>query len=111
MESKYLLLNEKTKHEIQNYLPSPSQAEKLASYFQIFSDETRIKIISCLAMSDMCVNDISILLKINQTTISHQLKYLKSCGIITCKRNGKLIIYSLKNQETNDIMLYAVNAI
>lgn len=111
MERKFLILNEKSKCEIQNYLPSPNQAEKLADYFQIFSDATRLKIISCLAMSDLCVNDISKLLKINQTTISHQLKFLKTQGIITCKRNGKIIIYSLKNQETNDIMLYAVNAI
>ncbi len=111
MERKFLILNEKSKFEIQNYLPNPNQTEKLANFFQIFSDETRIKIISCLAMSEMCVNDISNLLKINQTTISHQLKFLKTQGIISCKRNGKIIIYSLKNQQTNDIMLYAVNAI
>ncbi len=98
------------KSELKNAI-SYQTNEKLANFFQIFSDETRIKIISCLAMSEMCVNDISNLLKINQTTISHQLKFLKTQGIISCKRNGKIIIYSLKNQQTNDIMLYAVNAI
>ena len=111
MEKKFLILNERSKREILDYLPSPNQTDKLADYFQIFSDATRLKIISCLAMSELCVNDISNLLKINQTTISHQLKYLKSQNIITCKRNGKIILYSLKDAKTNELMLSAVNAI
>ena len=111
MEQRYLLLNERSKREILNYLPSCNETDKLADFFQVFSDATRLKIISCLAMCDMCVNDLSALLKINQTTISHQLKYLKSQNLISCKRNGKIIVYSLTNQKTNELMLSAVNAI
>lgn len=111
MEQKFLLLNEKSKREVLEYLPSNNQTLKLADFFQAFSDATRLKIISCLAMCDMCVNDISTLLKINQTTISHQLKYLKSLNLISAKRNGKIVVYSLLNQKTNEVMLSAVNAI
>ena len=53
----------------------------------------------------------STILKINQTTISHQLKYLKSQNLISAKRNGKIIVYSLTNHKTNEVMLSAVNAI
>ena len=111
MEQKFLLLNEKSKREVLEYLPSNNETMKLADFFQVFSDATRLKIISCLAMCDMCVNDISTLLKINQTTISHQLKYLKSQNLISAKRNGKIIVYSLTNHKTNEVMLSAVNAI
>ena len=92
-------------------MPNESSISKLALFFQNFSDGTRLKIISCLAMCDMCVNDISTILDVNQTTISHQLKYLKSQNLISCKRNGKIIVYSLTNQKTNELMLSAVNAI
>ena len=78
MDQKFLLLNEKSKREVLEYLPSNNETTKLADFFQVFSDATRLKIISCLAMCDMCVNDISTLLKINQTTISHQLKNKKA---------------------------------
>ena len=111
MEQRYLLLNERSKREVLEYLPSPNQTGKLADFFQVFSDATRLKIISCLAMCDMCVNDLSTLLKINQTTVSHQLKYLKTQNIISCKRKGKIIVYSLTNQKTNELMLSAVNAL
>ena len=61
-------------------------------------------------MNDMCVNDLSCILGINQTTISHQLQTLRAEGIIEYRRLGKIIIYSLKLAEVNDIMLAAVNA-
>lgn len=111
MEDKFLILSENNKREILNYLPNNECIEKLANFFQNFSDGTRLKIISCLAMCDMCVNDLSQILKINQTTISHQLKYLKSQNIVTSKRNGKIIEYSLTSNKVNDLMLSAVNVI
>ncbi len=108
---RYLLLTERNKKEVLNYLPNNDSIERLAIFFQNFSDGTRLKIISCLAMCDMCVNDLSTILNINQTTISHQLKYLKSQNLVTCKREGKIILYSLSSSKVNDLMLSAVNVI
>lgn len=108
---RYLLLTERSKKEVLNYLPNNDSIERLAIFFQNFSDGTRLKIISCLAMCDMCVNDLSTILNINQTTISHQLKYLKSQNLVTCKREGKIILYSLSSYKVNDLMLSAVNVI
>ncbi len=108
---KYLMLSQRNKTEIQNYLPHDNQLDKLALYFQNFSDLTRLKILSCLAFCDLCVNDLSNLLKINQTTISHQLKTLKDQNMVSYKRNGKIIIYYLKSKEINDIMSFAVNSL
>ena len=111
MERKFLLLSERSKKEVLNYMPNESSISKLALFFQNFSDGTRLKIISCLAMCDMCVNDISTILDVNQTTISHQLKYLKSQNIVSCKRDGKIILYSLTSSKVNDLMLSAVNVV
>lgn len=108
---KYILLTERNKKEVLNYLPNNDAIERLALFFQNFSDGTRLKIISCLAMCDMCVNDLSTILDINQTTISHQLKYLKSQNLVTYKRDGKIILYSLSSSKVNDLMLSAVNVI
>ncbi len=108
---RYLLLTERSKKEVLNYLPNNDSIERLAIFFQNFSDGTRLKIISCLAMCDMCVNDLSTILNINQTTISHQLKYLKSQNLVSCKREGKIILYSLSSSKVNDLMLSAVNVI
>ena len=109
--SKFLLLKDSAKKEILDYMPSKSVTEKLADYFSNFSDYTRVKIISCLSMCDMCVSDLWLLLEINQTTLSHQLKLLKDKGIVSCRRDGKIILYKLENKSVNNLMLNAVNAI
>ena len=110
MENKFLLLNESNKRDILGALPTESDILKLADYFQNFSDSTRIKILSCLSMMNMCVNDLSNVLGINQTTISHQLKQLKDQNLVSYKRDGKILIYGLTSDSVNDIMLYAINA-
>lgn len=107
----FILLSERNKQEILDYLPNENVTLKLANFFQNFSDTTRLKIITCLTMSDMCVNDISNLLNINQTTVSHQLKILRAQNIVNFKRNGKIILYSLASKNVNDMMLYGVNSL
>lgn len=104
----YLMLSQKSKAKILEYLPSDVDIQRVADYFQNFSDGTRLKIMSCLAMCDMCVNDLSLILNINQTTISHQLKILKSQDIVSFKREGKILLYSLNEKKVNDIMYLAV---
>jgi DNA-binding transcriptional ArsR family regulator len=64
--------------------------------------------LSALAISEMCVTDLSRVLEINQTTISHQLRLLKNLGIVKCERHGKVIFYSLIDDTVNDVMLKGV---
>ena len=51
---------------------------------------------------------LSRVLDINQTTVSHQLRFLKNIGIVKCSRFGKVIFYSLKNDTVNDVLLKGV---
>lgn len=92
-------------------MPTDDTFTKMSVFFQNFADNTRLKILTCLCLSDMCVNDIAILLSLNQTTVSHQLQILRSENIVTYKRNGKILIYSLTKKAVNDVMLTAVNCL
>ncbi len=108
MENKLLLLSERNKYEVRELLPDEEATNKLALYFQNFSDQTRIRILSALAIRQLCVNDLSCVLGQNQTTVSHQLKTLKDQGMVDCKRDGKILIYYVKSQSVNDMMMYAL---
>ena len=110
MENKFLLLSERNRRDILSVFPKDREISKLADYFQNFSDSTRIKILTCLSMMNMCVNDLSTVLGINQTTISHQLKQLKDQNIVAYKRDGKILVYYLTDQSVNDMMMYALRA-
>ena len=104
-------LDEKKANTIREFMPSGDVLDELATYFQAYSDPTRIKILSALSMSEMCVNDISTLLCLNQTTVSHQLKLLRTLNMVKYRREGKVIFYSLTKGGVNDIMLNGVNHI
>ncbi len=106
----FLLLDEKSKNEILRFMPPASVISRLADYFQNFADFTRLRIITCLSMSNMCVNDLSKLLEVNQTTVSHQLKILKSQNLVTYRREGKILVYRLTSGLVEDTMMTAVNA-
>lgn len=108
-ENKKLLVDEKTANDIKYYLPQEKVLRMLADFFSIFSDETRIKILSALSVSELCVNDISNILKLNQTTVSHQLKLLKGIGAVKYRRDGKIIYYSLADKNINDCLMNGVN--
>lgn len=105
---KILTLPQKQQEYIENYMPNNDMLFKLADFFNIFSDVTRIKILTALSISDMCVNDLSVVLNLNQTTVSHQLKFLRQCGAVYTARCGKLIYYKISTPVINDVMMGGV---
>ncbi len=109
--NKLLRISERNKFEMQDLLPSDDCTNKLALYFQNFSDQTRLKILSALSIKDLCVNDLSKILNINQTTISHQLKTLKDQDVVDYRREGKILIYRIKSPIVNEMMNYAVKTL
>ena len=103
-----VLIDKRLQSMVEEYVPKGEVLEKLVCFFSIFSDNTRIRIISALAISDMCVSDISKLLSINQTTVSHQLRLLKNLNAVSTFRQGKVIFYSLKNELLSEVLLKGV---
>lgn len=53
----------------------------ISSFFKVLGDETRVKILYALSQNEMCVSDISAMLDMSQSAISHQLKQLKLGGL------------------------------
>ena len=103
-----MLLDRRTKDLIREYVPDGDVLDSIVCFFSIFADHTRVKMLSALAISEMCVTDLSRVLDINQTTVSHQLRLFKNLGIVKSERQGKIIFYSLVNDTVNDVMLKGV---
>ena len=105
---KEVLLDRRLQSMVKEYVPQGEILDDLVCFFSIFSDYTRLKVISALAISEMCVSDISSLLSLNQTTVSHQLRLLKNLNAVTTRRQGKVVFYSLRNEILNDVLLKGV---
>lgn len=78
-------------------------AIKISDFFRVFGDTTRIKILNALFLSELCVNDIAALLRMEQSAVSHQLRILKSSGLVKKRREGKTIFYSLNDEHIKQI--------
>lgn len=100
-----LLVDDFTKDMLEKYAPDERTLSKLCRYFAIFSDVTRLRIISALCVSDMCVTDLSRSLSMNQTTVSHQLKIMKDAALVNTFRQGKIVFYSIDSEKVDKIML------
>jgi len=105
---KELLIDKRLKDMIEDYVPKGEILDDLVCFFSIFSDYTRLKMISALAISEMCVSDLAGVLKLNQTTVSHQLRLLKNLNAVKTKRQGKVVFYSLRNETLSDVLLKGV---
>ncbi len=81
---------------------------ELAELFKAFSDSTRIRILYDLTKGEKNVSEISADLEMNQSAISHQLKLLKSSMLVSARREGKQMIYSLADEHVRTIIAMGV---
>ena len=78
--------------------------EEVAGFFKIFSDKTRLRIVSLLLKEEMCVCDIAHVLKMSQSSISHQLRVLRQYRVVKNRRDGKVVYYSLDDEHVKNIL-------
>lgn len=69
--------------------------EKKAEFLHALANPVRLKIISLLENTEVCVGDLSKAMKIKQPNISQHLNILRNAGIIRKNRKGKMINYKV----------------
>lgn len=93
-----------TIEKIKNQLVEEKEIDLLSNMFKALSEPTRLRIIYILSKSSLCVCDISTILDITQSSISHHLRVLRDAKLVKFKREGKLVIYSLDDEHV--LMLF-----
>ena len=89
---------------VKEKMPEEVNLYDLAEFFKVFGDSTRIKILSGLFESEMCVCDIAFLLNMTQSAISHQLRVLKQARLVKYRKEGKVVYYSLDDDHVKGII-------
>jgi DNA-binding transcriptional ArsR family regulator len=85
-----------------------STAKPYSLFFQALANPTRMQIVNLLReRGKLNVSEISENLELEQTQVSHALKCLTFCGLVTSVREGKSRIYSV-NEDTIRPMLKIV---
>ena len=89
-------------------LVSAPTARRLAALFKFLSDPTRLRIISLLAEREFCVTDLVSALKMEQSTISHQLRDMRQAGWVRHRRDGRHVFYALDDEHVGDLYRQAL---
>ncbi|MDY2744187.1 MAG: metalloregulator ArsR/SmtB family transcription factor [Methanosphaera sp.] len=98
-----VLHQEPIKRAKENLLNEEAYME-LSDTFKIFGNPTRLKILSLLAVEDLCVCDISEALDMSQSAVSHQLRTLRSKNLVKFVKEGKQARYSLADRHVTEIL-------
>lgn len=96
-------LHEKDILDIKKNMLKEKALDKMSSLFKVIADPTRIKILYALESRSLCVCDISFLLNMTQSAISHQLRILRQEGLVSHKKEGKHVFYTLKDEHVHMI--------
>ena len=100
----FAFVHEDIVNAVNKKMPDEDVLYDLAELFRVFGDSTRIKILYVLFESEMYVCDIAQLLGMKQSAISHQLKNLKQARLVTSRREGKSIFYSLSDDHVRSMI-------
>lgn len=95
--------------KVSRVMPGEDVLYDAAELLKVFADSTRIRIIFVLTQSEMCVCDIAKLLNMTQSAISHQLRVLKQARLVSSRRDGKTIFYSLCDDHVKTIFYQAMD--
>ena len=85
-------------------IPDEDVVASLSALFKALRDPTRVKILSCLQISDMNVGDIADKLGMTTSAVSHQLRVLRAIKLVKGTKEGKEVRYSLDDDHVTLIM-------
>lgn len=90
--------------DINKILPSQETLVDISNVFKALADPTRARMLYALIDYEICVGEMTNLLEIPQSHVSHQLRTLKKYGIVDFKKDKKMSFYYIKDEYIKDLL-------
>ena len=84
---------------VRKALFSEDIATSLAELFKALGDPTRVKILFSVMTRELCVCDLTAVIGVSESAVSHQLKVLPTLRLVKFRREGKIMYYSLADDH------------
>ena len=104
-------LHEEVINKKREEMPAENTLYDLSDFFKILGDSTRVSILFAIDGEPMCVCDIANLLGMTKSAVSHQLKVLRQSDLVTYRKSGKNVYYTLADDHVRDIIEKALEHI
>lgn len=92
-----------TASQVHRDLLSTENATTLAELFRTLGDANRLRIISVLMHHELCVHDITELVDLSQSAVSHQLRVLRQMRLVRTRREGRNVYYALDDEHVREL--------
>lgn len=96
---------------VEKEMLSDDEFFSVADLFKMFGDSTRLKILFVLSRAELCVCDITKLVGMTQSAVSHQLRVLKTARLVKYRKEGKTVYYSLADSHVKTILSQGIEHI
>lgn len=90
--------------EVKENIISNEMANAASELFKALGDPTRMKLIHALMQRELCVHDLTKILEMGQSAVSHQLRYLRNLRIVKRRKEGKTVFYSIDDHHIEQIV-------
>ncbi len=89
-------------------MPQKEVLVEVAEFFKKMDETTRVRILWALEISKMCVCDLSVVLNMTKSAVSHQLRLLKEAKLVKSEKIGKHVFYSLDDDHVKTVLEMAM---
>lgn len=103
------VIDEERVRRAEAYLADELTATRMAETFKALSDPTRVRIVSALVQTELCVSDLACTLGMSQSAISHQLRTLRELHLVKDRREGRQVYYSLDDEHIRGLFLQGMD--
>jgi len=97
------IINEDKVRQAQQALLDGLLATHLAATFKALADPTRLRIVSVLAQTELCVCDLAATLGMTQSAVSHQLRLMRDLRLVKSRKEGRMVYYALDDEHIRDL--------
>lgn len=84
--------------------------EGIAEFFSALSDPTRLRIVHVLLQQEMCTSDLAVTLSLSEPVVSQHLRILRNLALVTSRRAGRIVYYSVVSCEVGRVVTLACRA-
>jgi ArsR family transcriptional regulator, lead/cadmium/zinc/bismuth-responsive transcriptional repressor len=85
--------------QVQPVLLPMQSAQRMAEFFGVLADPTRLRLLSALVSQELCVCDLAAGLKMSESAVSHQLRVLRAMRLVKYRKEGRNVYYSLADHH------------
>jgi len=78
---------------------SVEKSQRMAEFFSLLGDANRLRILSALAIQELCVCDLAAVVKMSESAVSHQLRALRALRLVSYRKQGRNVFYYLKDSH------------